>query len=74
MGDALPYFQDAAAAAKDIVINFTDTRLIDARFLGLLLMLNKQLKRRQRRLSLTGFSPRTGENISPHGFGFLLRT
>jgi hypothetical protein len=39
---ALPYFEDVAASANDIVIKPTETRLIDARFLGLFLMLDKQ--------------------------------
>jgi hypothetical protein len=60
-GNALPYFQDALAAAKHIVINFTDTRLYDAHFLGLLIMLSKRLKRQQ--LHLTGLAAYY-ENIS----------
>ena len=74
VGNALPYFQDAVGAAKDIVINFTDTRLIDARFLGLLIMLNKTLKRQQLRLTFTGISPRIARIFRLHGFGFLLCT
>ena len=73
VGNALPYFQDAVAAAKDIVINFTDTRLIDARFLGLLIMINKTLKRHQLRLTFTGISPRIARIFRLHGFGFLFR-
>ena len=74
LGNALPYFQDAAAAAKDVVINFADTRLIDARFLGLLIMLNKKLKRQQLHLTFTGISPRIARIFRLHGFGFLLGT
>jgi N-acetylglucosaminyldiphosphoundecaprenol N-acetyl-beta-D-mannosaminyltransferase len=73
VGNALPYFQDAVAAAKDIVINFADTRLIDPRFLGLLIMLNKILKKQQLHLTLTGISPRIARIFRLHGFGFLLR-
>jgi N-acetylglucosaminyldiphosphoundecaprenol N-acetyl-beta-D-mannosaminyltransferase len=73
VGNSLPYFQDAVAATKDIVINFTDTRLIDPRFLGLLLMLNKILKKQQLQLTLTGVSPRIARLFRLHGFGFLLR-
>jgi N-acetylglucosaminyldiphosphoundecaprenol N-acetyl-beta-D-mannosaminyltransferase len=72
LGKTLPCFQDALAEAKDIVINFTDTRLIDARFLGLLLMLNKQLKRRELHLSFTGASPRIARIFRLNGFGYLL--
>jgi N-acetylglucosaminyldiphosphoundecaprenol N-acetyl-beta-D-mannosaminyltransferase len=74
LGKALPCFQDALAEAKNIVINFIDTCLIDARFLGLLLMLNKQLKRRGLHLSFMGISPRIARIFRLHGFGFLLRT
>lgn len=72
VGYALPCFQEAVAAAKDIAINFTDTRLIDARFLGLLLMLNKILKRQQLHLTFTGISPRIARIFRLHGFSFLL--
>lgn len=71
-GIALPYFQEAAAAEKDVVINFADTRLIDARFFGLLIMLNKILKKQQLHLTFTGISPRIARVFRLHGFGFLL--
>jgi N-acetylglucosaminyldiphosphoundecaprenol N-acetyl-beta-D-mannosaminyltransferase len=74
VGIALPCFQEAAATSKDVAINFTDTRLIDARFIGLLLMLNKMLKRQQRYLTFTGTSPRIARIFRLHGFGFLLST
>src|SRR6185437_5852495 len=41
---AAPCFRDAVAAAKDVVINFTGIHIIDTRFIGLLLMLDKRLK------------------------------
>ena len=63
----------AEIALRRVVINFTDTRLIDARFLGLLLMLNKILKKQQLHLTLTGISPRIARIFRLHGFGFLLR-
>jgi N-acetylglucosaminyldiphosphoundecaprenol N-acetyl-beta-D-mannosaminyltransferase len=72
LGNALPRFQNALAEAKDIVINFAETCLIDARFLGLLLMLNKQLKRRGLHFSLTGASPRIARIFRLNGFGYLL--
>jgi len=71
-GIALPYFQEAAAAEKDVVINFADTRLIDARFFGLLIMLNKILKKQQLHLTFTGISPRIARLFRLHGFAFLL--
>ena len=65
VGNALPYFQEAVAAAKDIAINFTDTRLIDARFLGLLLMLNKDTEKTATPLNVYWDLAADCENISP---------
>jgi N-acetylglucosaminyldiphosphoundecaprenol N-acetyl-beta-D-mannosaminyltransferase len=73
VGLALPHFRKAAAAGKQVVINFAGTCLIDARFLGLLLMLNKWLKRQGLRLSFTEISPRIARFIRFSGFGFFLR-
>ena len=74
IGNAVFSFQEAAAVAKPIVINLTGTRLIDARFLGLLLMLNKVLKRQHLQLTLAGISPRIARIFRLNGFGFLLQT
>ena len=71
---AIAGFQRAIAGAKDVVINFANTGLIDARFLGLLLMLNKTLKRQRRHLTFTGVSPRLERLFRLHGFAFLLGT
>jgi N-acetylglucosaminyldiphosphoundecaprenol N-acetyl-beta-D-mannosaminyltransferase len=70
---AAPCFRDALTAGKPVAINFADTHLIDARFVGLLLMLNKQLKRRQLPLTLTEVPPRIERVLRLNGFGFLLR-
>ncbi|HEY5504445.1 MAG TPA: WecB/TagA/CpsF family glycosyltransferase, partial [Sedimentisphaerales bacterium] len=74
VGNAIFCLQNAVTAAKSITINFTDTYEIDARFLGLLLMLDKQLKRQNLRLELTGVSPQLGRIFRLNGFGFLLHT
>jgi N-acetylglucosaminyldiphosphoundecaprenol N-acetyl-beta-D-mannosaminyltransferase len=74
VGSAVPCFHDAVAAAKHVAINFAETRLIDARFLGLLLMLNKQLMRQGLRLSFVGVSPWIARVFRFNGFEFLLRT
>ena len=50
---AIPVFQEALKAKKDILINFRDTRLIDARFLGLLTVVDKHLGRDRLRLAFT---------------------
>jgi N-acetylglucosaminyldiphosphoundecaprenol N-acetyl-beta-D-mannosaminyltransferase len=74
IGNAVTSFLDAASAARSIVINFTNTRLIDARFLGLLLMLDKQLKRQHLQLKLAGISPPIARIFRLNGFEFLLQT
>ena len=72
VSNTLPYFEKAVADSKNVVINFTDTRQIDARFLGLILMLNKQLKKQGHRLGFTGVSSRIARIFRLNGFGFLL--
>jgi N-acetylglucosaminyldiphosphoundecaprenol N-acetyl-beta-D-mannosaminyltransferase len=74
ISNAVTSFLDAASAARSIVINFTNTRLIDARFLGLLLMLDKQLKRQHLQLKLAGISPPIARIFRLNGFEFLLQT
>jgi len=65
-------FQAAAAGTKDIVINFRNTCVLDARFLGLLIMLDKQLKGRHLGLTCTEL-PRSIERIFYlSGFRYLL--
>jgi len=71
---AVPYFRDVVAAAKDVVINFTGIRMMDARFIGLLLMLDKQLKKQKLHLRFTGVPPKIEKIFRLNGFGFLLRT
>jgi N-acetylglucosaminyldiphosphoundecaprenol N-acetyl-beta-D-mannosaminyltransferase len=67
----MPSFVQAAAAGKVVTINFTETRMIDARFLGLLLMLEKHQKRQHLRLEFNGVSPRVAKLCRLNGFGFL---
>ena len=66
------FFKDAVAASKDVVINFAGTSVIDARFIGLLLMLDKQLKSEQHKLALTGMSSQVERLFCLSGFEFLL--
>ena len=49
-------FQEMLEDRQNIIIDLSDTRLIDARFLGLLLMLRKELKSRGAKLIFTGAS------------------
>ena len=43
MDKAIPAFRDAIATGKRIILDFSNIRAVDARFLGLLLMLKKKL-------------------------------
>ena len=59
---AISCFEDALAHEKDIVVDLSNVRLIDARFLGLLLMVRKELRHRRAELIFTGV-PRSIERI-----------
>jgi N-acetylglucosaminyldiphosphoundecaprenol N-acetyl-beta-D-mannosaminyltransferase len=59
---AIPYFQEAISSRRDIIVDLSKVRQIDARFLGLLLMLRKELKSRRAKLTFTCV-PRTIERI-----------
>ena len=65
-------FREAIAAAKDVVINFADTSVVDTRFIGLILMLSKQLKKQRRCLKFIGVPPHIERIFRLNGFGFLL--
>jgi N-acetylglucosaminyldiphosphoundecaprenol N-acetyl-beta-D-mannosaminyltransferase len=54
---AIPAFREAIATKKRITLDLSNTRTIDARFLGLLLMLNKKLKSTGEAPVLVGLSP-----------------
>jgi len=68
----IPVFRDALVTKKRVVIDFSDTRDIDARFLGLILMTRKKLKSNGLRLILTGLSPRLERMFRLYCLGFLL--
>jgi N-acetylglucosaminyldiphosphoundecaprenol N-acetyl-beta-D-mannosaminyltransferase len=65
-------FESAIATKKQIVVDFSGTRAVDARFFGLLLMLNKKLKSVGASPTLTGLSPRLEILFRLHGLGFLV--
>jgi N-acetylglucosaminyldiphosphoundecaprenol N-acetyl-beta-D-mannosaminyltransferase len=67
----LAHVRYAADSGKDVVINFSETRHVDARFLGLLLMLDKKLNAEKRRLTFTGISAGVGRIFRLNGFGHL---
>lgn len=65
-------FRELVVSNKNTVINFAATTIIDARFLGLLLMLKKELKKRGRALDLTGMPMQIERLFRLYGFGFLI--
>jgi N-acetylglucosaminyldiphosphoundecaprenol N-acetyl-beta-D-mannosaminyltransferase len=69
---AIVAFKRATAAQKSVTVDFSDTSDVDARFLGLLLMLSKVLKSNGADLTLTGLSPRLNRLFRLHGVQFLL--
>jgi N-acetylglucosaminyldiphosphoundecaprenol N-acetyl-beta-D-mannosaminyltransferase len=57
VGKAIPAFRKAITTKKRITLDFSNTRTIDARFLGLLLMLKKELKNTDAAPIFVGLSP-----------------
>jgi N-acetylglucosaminyldiphosphoundecaprenol N-acetyl-beta-D-mannosaminyltransferase len=71
--DAISRFREVLARKqKIVVIDVSGTRVIDARFFGLLLMLRKQLKRRGAKLIFTGVSHPIERMFRLNELGFLL--
>ncbi len=64
-------FEDAIATKKSIVIDFSNTHVVDARFLGLLLMLRKIVKRIGANLTFFGMSRELRRVFHFSGVGFL---
>jgi len=71
---AILSFRRALKAKKQVIIDLGATRVIDARFLGLLLLLRKQLKLSGAGLRFTGSSPRLERLFRLNGADFLLST
>ncbi len=69
---AISCFQDALKCETNITIDLSNAKLIDARFLGLLLMLRKELKVRGAKLIFTGVSRRIGRIFRLSEMEFLL--
>jgi N-acetylglucosaminyldiphosphoundecaprenol N-acetyl-beta-D-mannosaminyltransferase len=69
---ATQQFEEALTENKDIVINLSDTVQIDARFLGLLLMLRKELRSQGKRLKFTAVPRAIGTVFYLNELGFLL--
>ncbi len=71
-GKAISCFRDAITTHKQIMIDFSETCVIDSRFLGLLLMLRKQLKAQGSTLKLMGISRQMARTFRLNGLEYLL--
>ena len=69
---AIRTFRGAISIRKKILIDLSNIQVVDARFLGVLLMLRKILKVRGVKLILTGLSPRLENIFRLNGLAFLL--
>jgi N-acetylglucosaminyldiphosphoundecaprenol N-acetyl-beta-D-mannosaminyltransferase len=72
VGKVTAWFRSALASKQPITIDLADARAIDARFIGLLLMVRKALARQGLRLTLTGARLNIRLLLRLNGFGFLL--
>ena len=73
VGKAISRFGEVLAKKqKIIIVDLSDTRVIDARFFGLLLTLRKQLKGQGAKLIFTGASRRIERMFRLNELGFLL--
>ena len=70
---ATAVFEAAMLAKKDIVINLRDSRLVDARFLGLLCVLDKELGKQRLRAKLADVPRPIRLIMRLSGFEFLQR-
>jgi N-acetylglucosaminyldiphosphoundecaprenol N-acetyl-beta-D-mannosaminyltransferase len=69
----IPAFRAAVATRKQVIVDLSAARAIDARFLGLLLMLRKCLKAEGRFLTVAGLSPGMERIFHLNGVDYLLR-
>jgi len=70
---AIACFRCVLSENRNVVIDVSETRTIDPRFFGLLLMLRKRLANSGRNLSFTGSSKNITRLFHLHGFAFLLK-
>jgi len=69
---AISWFGTALNRHKDVRLDLSDVTRIDPRFVGLCLMLRKQLREQGRELSFTGARFQVRLFLRVHRFGFLL--
>jgi N-acetylglucosaminyldiphosphoundecaprenol N-acetyl-beta-D-mannosaminyltransferase len=70
---ATEYFRAAINCHKNVTINLAETCRLDARFLGLILMLNKILVEQGLALCVTSIPAPIARRLKLSGFGFLLQ-
>jgi len=68
----IPVLRESVVTGKQLKIDFSTSQEIDARFLGLLLMLRKTLKARGAGFTLTGLSPGLERVFRLNGLDYLL--
>jgi N-acetylglucosaminyldiphosphoundecaprenol N-acetyl-beta-D-mannosaminyltransferase len=68
--EIIPLVREAIESQKQIVLDFSDVTAVDTRFLGLLLMLQKTLRNKGARPTLTGLSPRWQRMFALNGLDF----
>src|SRR5262249_7939744 len=68
----IPVLRESVVTGKQLKIDFSTSQEIDARFLGLLLMLRKTLKARGAGFTLTGLSPGLERGFRLNGLDYLL--
>lgn len=71
---AIVEFRDALASQKPLEVDLSQTRALDARFLGLFLMLSKHLKSEGFTLNFRGLSPKLERQFLLNGLKYLLST
>ena len=69
---AIKPFRDALNSGKQVILNLSKTRHVDARFFGLFVMLSKELGRRGQSLRFTGVTPQIRRIFRLNRFEFLL--
>ncbi|WP_024516226.1 WecB/TagA/CpsF family glycosyltransferase [Bradyrhizobium sp. Tv2a-2] len=70
--EAVLSFRQALDRGKPLKVDMRDTETIDPRFLGLLLMVRKELRDRDHELSVVGTPPAIRRAFRLNGFDFLL--
>ena len=69
---AIKPFREALNSGKQVILNLSKTRHVDARFFGLFVMLSKELGRRGQSLRFSGVTPQIRRIFRLNRFEFLL--